>query len=106
MNSITRSWGTLSGYSSGSAGGQPLGGETRESVPTPASPKSTLPPSSPVPPLTRAEPLQKPMPGPLPVPEMAEMEAQFKARMDAHAKALEKALSDDFLEKNGRLRRI
>ena len=35
----------------------------------------------------------------MPEMEMADMEAQFKARMDAHAKALEKALSDEFLEK-------
>ena len=39
----------------------------------------------------------------MPEMEMADMEAQFKARMDAHAKALEKALSDEFLEKNERL---
>ena len=82
------------GYSSGSAGGSVLGDtvhnppkELREPVPS-----STGPPQPPP-----DQPAQR-------LPESdaestSALESELKARMEKHAKALEKAMSDDFLEK-------
>ena len=104
-HSLLFKWETLSGYSSGSAGGSVLGESTNAmAMPAPVTPRNTMPPSSPprgspqacakaAPPAPMAPP-----PDPL-QSQAADLEAQLKSRMEAHAKSLEKALTDDFLEK-------
>lgn len=99
--------GTLSGYSSGSAGGSVLGGSTNEPVepvePAPVTPRRAIQPSSPPRGSPQAcakasPPTSMPVPDPLPS-HAAELEAQLRSRMEAHARSLEKALTDDFLER-------
>ena len=97
MKYIVGYWGDRQnpvGYSSGSAGGSVLGDAVHD-PPTSKelcepSPSLTGPPEPPP-----KEPAQQ-------LPESAlsasALESEMKARMDKHAKALEKAMTDDFLE--------
>eukprot|EP00435_Cladocopium_sp_Y103_P041456 s597_g11.t1 len=87
------------GYSSGSAGGSVLGGPPEMSAdPMPALSDQVPPPPNQGVPSTPAPSLPPPLKETL-VPEMTTLEADMKSRMEQHAKALEKALTNEFLEK-------
>ena len=85
----------LPGYSSGSAGGSVLGGAPEACEGPMPKPSDQVP----VPPDLAPSPSLPPPLTETPVPELASLEAEMKSRMERHAKALEKALTDDFLEK-------
>ena len=91
----------LPGYSSGSAGGAVLGGAPEtcgEPKPRPSDQEQPLPNSNDLPPSpSSSRPLNV-----TPVPELSSLkslEAEMRSCMERHAKAIEKAMSDEFLEK-------
>lgn len=85
----------LPGYSSGSAGGSVLGGAPEACEGPMPRPSDQVP----VPPNLAPSPSLSPPLTETLVPELASLEAEMKSRMEHHAKVLEKALTDDFLEK-------
>ena len=100
LKDIFRCTFTLLGYSSESAGGSVIGDtveNTELEMPSPADePRETLKPAEVVEPPPAAPPA--PAMG-LSADRMAEIEEEFKARMEAHADALRKAMEADLVQK-------
>lgn len=105
----------LVGYSSGSAGGPVLGGHTAEgdgssksqdplqpSPDQPPDPGSTPPTAEPALPRSHVSEELENMRGRLENELKAKLEQELKEKMTFHAKALEKHLMDDFLERKRR----